>query len=247
MFCPKCNSENPADARFCGKCGTALKSVPPTMPASNSPDFSSTRAPRKRWGLTFTITFGAIAAVVVLVAGLGIIGMQTGKRPTMNAALPSPDAVANTQPIVPTPEEPPSSPKSDNYGNAKPPMNAMEVRPNFNEVSDSLYRQKAVGNWRVRRFLGNGAYMDMQAVYQPNGLATWGGTVTAQGQTVYISMTGSWEIQDGYFTIRITASNIPQLIRSGTTSVNRIVTLNDDELTCVDAQSGESETAIRVR
>jgi hypothetical protein len=71
--------------------------------------------------------------------------------------------------------------------------------------------------------------------------------VTAQGQTVYIVMAGLWEIKDGYFTVRITSSNIPQLIPSGYTSVNRIVTLTDEEWTYVDSLNGGSETAVRVR
>jgi len=32
MQCPKCNFENPPDAKFCGKCGETLKPAAPPLP-----------------------------------------------------------------------------------------------------------------------------------------------------------------------------------------------------------------------
>lgn len=35
MPCPKCNFENPPEARFCGKCGEALRTPAPPPPADD--------------------------------------------------------------------------------------------------------------------------------------------------------------------------------------------------------------------
>lgn len=251
MLCAKCGADNPTDARFCGKCGHALKTDPPVRPVSPA-DEPTAREPRQKqnW-LTGPVILAGVAVIILGIVGLValvyLVGAHKSQPSSTEENSSSMSQTFDTAPAMPATEDvvPPS--KSDSYNNAlNTPANAPPPGK-FTAVSDTLYRQKAVGTWRVRRFLDNGVYMDMQAAYLPNGMANWGGTVTAQGQTIYIAMTGSWEIKGGYFTVRVTASNIPQLIPSGYTSVNRIVTLTDDEWTYVDSLNGGSETAVRVR
>jgi class 3 adenylate cyclase/tetratricopeptide (TPR) repeat protein len=40
MQCPKCRFENPAEMKFCGKCGAKLESICPECNASNPPEFN---------------------------------------------------------------------------------------------------------------------------------------------------------------------------------------------------------------
>ena len=40
MKCPKCQAENPDEAKFCGKCATKLEVACPQCGKSNSPDNS---------------------------------------------------------------------------------------------------------------------------------------------------------------------------------------------------------------
>lgn len=235
MLCAKCGVENPREARFCGKCGTAM-SAPPVMPAPKTADnfAPGNLSPKKSW-LTLPAALALAAVGLVVAGGLVVALVLAGGTTKIKAASPD-STLSGDQNSYGTP----ALPATENVVQPVEP-----VAPVSN--SDSVYRQKALGNWRVRRFLDNGGYMDMQAAYLPTGLATWSGTVTAQGQTVYIAMTGSWTIKDGYFTVKVVASNIPQLIPSGYTSVNRIVTLTDEEWTYVDSMNGGSETAVRVR
>ena len=231
MLCTQCSAENPADARFCGKCGHTLKQSEP--------------APQTKSWLTGPVIFAGVVVILLCIAGIGtllyIVGSQQQQQPFVPGADSPANQPAQTTQTLPVPEELPPATKVDSATKtASEPVN-------FNAVSDTLYRQRAVGTWRVRTPLNNGSFMDMQAVYAPNGTAAWSGTVTAQGQTYYIAMTGSWGIESGYFTVRIAASNMPQLIQSGYTSVNKIVNLTDDQWTYVDTITGGSETATRVR
>lgn len=45
MFCPKCGTENPDDAKLCLKCGAALGAVPASSGASASSETSTGLAP----------------------------------------------------------------------------------------------------------------------------------------------------------------------------------------------------------
>jgi uncharacterized membrane protein YvbJ len=68
MKCSKCGHENDADAKFCEKCGSTLQST-----AYNS-------GTSKTGGMK-TSTKVLIAAIVILVAGLGlIIGLSVGNQ-----------------------------------------------------------------------------------------------------------------------------------------------------------------------
>ena len=79
MLCSKCGAEYPADARFCGKCGTPLNALP-AMPAPGPGNAAAQASARRKWRLTFSITFGAIAGLAVL-GGLFMIGSRLGNAP----------------------------------------------------------------------------------------------------------------------------------------------------------------------
>ena len=40
MQCPNCRFENPAEMKFCGKCGAKLESICPKCNASSPPEFN---------------------------------------------------------------------------------------------------------------------------------------------------------------------------------------------------------------
>lgn len=85
MKCSKCGHENDADAKFCEKCGSTLQST-----AYNS-------GTSKTGGMK-TSTKVLIAAIVILVAGLGlIIGLSVGNQNNNHLAV---NATNNTTTTV---------------------------------------------------------------------------------------------------------------------------------------------------
>lgn len=246
MLCSKCGAGIPAETRFCGKCGQPVASGPKPTPVVPIPDLSGPPRPSKTRLPLAVILVGAV--LLLMAAGLVVVFIvRSSNNPRPSDYSPSYADQNQEPPAVPLIPLPTPSKYADRDEDKNLPANAAQSPANYTAISDTLYQQKATGTWRVQRYLDNGIYMDMQAVYLPNGLASWGGTVTAQRQTYYIVMTGFWEIKGGYLNIKITASNIPQIIPSGYYSANRIVVLNNSEWTYVDSQTGGSETAYRVR
>jgi hypothetical protein len=80
MFCPKCGSLNPDDARFCGNCSAQLATKPPPEPAPKAEEIIDvTRdgvdvSPALKYGL-------GIAAFLIPIIGLvmGIIYLSQGE------------------------------------------------------------------------------------------------------------------------------------------------------------------------
>jgi hypothetical protein len=76
MFCGKCGSENPDDARFCGSCGAAINAAMPPPPADFRPEVTrlldldtpqGTVSPGLKWGI-----LGASLLVPLVGIGMGL-------------------------------------------------------------------------------------------------------------------------------------------------------------------------------
>ena len=226
MLCSKCGAEHPANARFCGKCGTPVTSVPPVQ---------------KKSRLTLPVILAGVAVIILGIIGLIAVAHFTGS--TQPGADETDDSLAaNTPPPLGLP---PSPSKFEDYNNTmNTPANA--ARPTkFTEVSDAVYAQKIVGTWRVKKFI-LGAFVDVECVYLPGGRASWSGTLTYLGQQTYLMYSGSWEVDNGLFHTRIEASNVPQLIPVGMTGASKFVSVTDDEWIYVDLSDGQTSTAVRV-
>lgn len=243
MLCSKCGAENPAEARFCGKCGTPVTSGPPVIPVSAVGEHPATRPPvQKKSRLTPPVL---VAGVVVIVLGItGLIALVQFTRSPRLAGddLNDPVSAGTTMPPI---GMPPSPSKSDGYNNAMNlPANA--ARPTqFIEVSDVVYAQKIVGTWRVKKFI-LGAFVDVECVYLSDGRASWSGTLTYLGQQTFLNYSGTWAVENGMLHTRIEASNVPQLIPVGMTGASKFVSLTDDEWIYVDLSDGQTSTAVRV-
>lgn len=80
MFCSKCGSELPDNAKFCGKCGTSIatdekmlsgKTISPAMPeasankAQHKDDANAKRLPLKRFFIMLAVMIVAILEIVL--------------------------------------------------------------------------------------------------------------------------------------------------------------------------------------
>lgn len=232
MTCPKCSAENPPEARFCGKCGAGLASVPPVPPP-----------PKKGW-LTLPlllvgglIVAGGLAAVVIV----AVLSARPAKpyQPYVPPAADDTSYVATPEPDLSPPPAPVKGGDSSDVKSALPPQK-------FVAVSDTLYTQKIIGTWRTRKVLPTGAILDTQAHYGSDGYATWSGSLTYLGQSVFFTVYVGWGVRNGTFYSRVQSSNIPQLMPVGSTAESRIISLDDQQWTYVDPLDGQTTTAFRV-
>ena len=240
MLCLKCGAENPAEARFCGKCGTSLASGPPVIPASEFVSPPRT-APRKKWRLTFSIAFGAVAVLIASTATV-LVSTRINTKPVLNSTAAPPALNSTPEPARPSPEE--SRPvKPEHPALPREPIHKPFLNP---PNSDADYAQKIVGVWRVRKIF-MGAFVDLNCSYQSNGRASWTGSYMYLGIQYPLAYGGTWAVNDGICNTRIESSNVPQLIPIGQTYAGQIITLTDTKWTYRDLSDGQTGTAERIQ
>jgi hypothetical protein len=83
MFCPQCGEENPDNAKFCSKCGAALKAAPAPAPApaATGERTSGMAVTALIMGILGFVFFGPLAILAIIFGGIGL--SQTGKDPTL--------------------------------------------------------------------------------------------------------------------------------------------------------------------
>jgi uncharacterized membrane protein YvbJ len=87
MFCPQCGEKNPDDAKFCTKCGTALKAKAEKAPARRAaPAATEERTSGMAiaaliLGILGFIFFGFLGILAIIFGAIGI--SQTNKDPTL--------------------------------------------------------------------------------------------------------------------------------------------------------------------
>ena len=243
MLCSKCGAENPAEARFCGKCGTA---------ATNRPAVSQVSAPAenpvappplpKKSRLTPPIILAGALVVLLGLGGLIALVHFSGSAPSRTDDSADSAPASTTMPSLGFPPSP------SKFGNG-PALNAAanQAQPTqFTEVSDELYTQKIIGSWTGKKMM-SGALVETLAIYSPGGHGNWTGTVTYLGQQTYFTIQVSWGVKNGTFYSRVDASTIPQLMPVGFTTESKIISVSDTEWTYVDALDQTTQTIMRVR
>jgi uncharacterized membrane protein YvbJ len=88
MFCPQCGEENPDGAKFCTKCGTALKAKAEKAPARRAAPAAAEESRTSGMaiaalimGIMAFIFFGPLAILAIIFGAIGI--SQTGKDPSL--------------------------------------------------------------------------------------------------------------------------------------------------------------------
>jgi uncharacterized membrane protein YvbJ len=84
MFCPQCGEENPDGAKFCTKCGAALKAkaekAPAPAPAATGERTSGMCVAALVMGI-LGLFFNLLAILAIIFGGIGM--SQTGKDPNL--------------------------------------------------------------------------------------------------------------------------------------------------------------------
>jgi len=80
----------------------------------------------------------------------------------------------------------------------------------------------------------------------PFSWSTYGSIISAQGE-VRTLLSGTWKIRDGHLHYTIESSNISELVPNGFSTENPILSVTDREFIYVNPNTGETNTALRVR
>jgi uncharacterized membrane protein YvbJ len=90
MFCPQCGEKNPDDAKFCSKCGTALKAKAEKAPSRRKAPASTATGETRTSGMAVAalvmgilgfIFFGFLGILAIIFGAIGI--SQINKDPTL--------------------------------------------------------------------------------------------------------------------------------------------------------------------
>jgi uncharacterized membrane protein YvbJ len=88
MFCPQCGEENPDGAKFCTKCGAALKAKAEKAPARRTAPAAAEESRTSGMaiaalimGIVAFIFFGPLAILAIIFGAIGI--NQTNKDPNL--------------------------------------------------------------------------------------------------------------------------------------------------------------------
>lgn len=134
----------------------------------------------------------------------------------------------NLQPVHSAPDRSPTTTQST----------TKDTRPQV-ESQDQTFAKKLIGTWESQKITDNIKYELQESFYpakQFNGKAT---VTNADGESVYISYSGTWEIKDGYLYYKITSSNVPNLLPVGNLNANKIVNIGDKDYVYIDEQGNQ--------
>ena len=247
MLCSKCGADNPAEARFCGKCGASM-SAPPVMPAPATPGKPAPENPgSKKTRLSIPVLLVIVVILIAGIAGLVAVLHLVGSR----ADKTNQDIFASAQPIPEPPTTmpplglPPTPSKFEAPNNALNTANAARTTK-LASNSDAVYQNKVLGVWRVRKII-MGAQVDLRCSFTPGGRASWTGSYMYLGMQYPLFYSGTWEVKDGYFLTVIESSNVPQVIPIGMTGASKFISITDDEWTFMDLSDGQTQTITRIQ
>src|ERR1022692_3532811 len=88
MLCTKCGANNPVEALFCGKCGTALANRPPAVPPAQThrPDSDS----KKNSNAKMMLLIGALALILIGVfVAVVAVSVSTANKNSAHNSLPA--------------------------------------------------------------------------------------------------------------------------------------------------------------
>ena len=247
MLCSKCGADNPAEARFCGKCGAGM-SAPPVMPAHSTADKRAQGNPdsnKSRLNIPVMLVI-----VVILIAGIGgllavkLFISSRAKTPDPEIVV-SPNQFPETTPTMPPIGVPPTPSKFEAHNDTMNVANtARPAKPAPN--SDAVYQNKVLGVWRARTLV-LGAQVDLRCSFTPGGRASWTGSYMYLGMQYPLFYSGTWEVKDGYCRTVIESSNVPQIIPVGMTGASKFISITDDEWTFMDLSDGQTQTITRIQ
>jgi len=106
--------------------------------------------------------------------------------------------------------------------------------------------KKLLGAWTSREVDSDGVITEGKTMYMDGGKVSFMGSLKNGTREIPVVMSGTWEVKNEHIHTTVLTSNIPQLIPSGFTLVEKIVSINDKELVTQDPE-GSTSVYTRVR
>lgn len=108
------------------------------------------------------------------------------------------------------------------------------------ELTDSEISKMLIGEWAAE-----GDNMSGVNHYQKDGTLKATGTISVNGSSIDISLLGSWKVSNGTIIATVTETNVPQIIREGHTSKDKVIAIDDKRLVYV-TEDGKESTRKRI-
>jgi hypothetical protein len=115
------------------------------------------------------------------------------------------------------------------------------------KLTDEEITKRIVGKWAVDEGDGKAEpKIKGTMTYKKDGKVDAEATIEVGKNSVKVSLSGTWKVSDGVITSTVTKTNVPDLIKEGFVSKDKVISINDKEYKYKDEKDNE-KTQKRVK
>lgn len=112
---------------------------------------------------------------------------------------------------------------------------------------DTDLEKLVIGTWEQKVDQPDGSMILGRTTYIQGGVFNLRGTITKKDKQIQIVGSGTWKVKDSMLHWTLETSNVPQFLPNGFKSADKIVSVNDKELTLLDPETQEKRSSQRVK
>lgn len=106
--------------------------------------------------------------------------------------------------------------------------------------TDAEIRRLLVGKWAYEKGVEGGPKLQATNHYKKDGIFESEGTFTADGKTLNIILSGTWEVKDGIIISTLKKTSHPTMIKEGYVSKDQVISIDDKTLRYTTERGTES-------
>jgi hypothetical protein len=114
------------------------------------------------------------------------------------------------------------------------------------KLTDAEISKLLVGKWAVEEGAEKGPKIKGANHYKKDGTIEAEATIEAGGETLKVTLSGTWKVMDGLIIATVTKTSAPELIKEGHVSKDQVISI-DDKMLRYKTERGKESTRKRVK